>query len=219
MAQPDAPASIQGCALRIARLDAAGATPAGATNMYTTHLFSKLDFNANIDAGQETLIRNACGLLAFSPKDKDQVKRFDLALDLLIPDPEIHELLVGAQLITSGGQSIGYTAPALGVPIADNGVSLEIWSKAIVGNAPAGVRPWFRWAFPRTHWQLTNRTIDANAMTVSFVGFAEENPNWGNGPNNDWPASASPLLRAYGVVRDDALPTVGTGYQATPAQV
>lgn len=167
MAGQDGAASIQACALRVTRLDANGATPAGASNMILTGDMIKLDVKKVFETGEEFNPKNGCGSIAFAYKDRDKFKRLDLSLTYIRPDPELAEMIEGGTLITSAGQTIGYSAPAVGDSGTD-GVCLEVWSKAWVGGAaPKG----------RTFTDAVTTTADATltsgsaSFTASDVGL------------------------------------------------
>lgn len=298
MGQPDTAASIQACALRLARLAADGSTPAGATNGYVTKNFITLTMSPEINEGQDFSEQNACGDEVISARDRPIYRRWNVDLELMVPDPEVGELLCAAPLILSTpasarvlaangtttnaspivssptaafttldlgatltgtgvgvgaviisidsptqatlsvastatanniaftitpiAQSIGLTAPELGTQASDNGVSVELWTKAYIGAGPAPVLPYFRWALTRSYWRFNDREFANARMANKFTGYAIENSNWGNGPWNDW-VEASPstrsLSRAWGYHRTSSLPTPSVGYVAVPTQV
>lgn len=124
--------------------------------------------------------------------------------------------------ITPVAHSIGSTASPLGVQASDNGVSLEVWTKAFDGPGPAAVLPFIKWAFPRTYWRLDTREFTNAKQGQAFVGYAIENSGWGNGPWNDWvepSPSTRTLSRAYGWHRVSSLPSPAIGYTTVPSQV
>lgn len=134
MAGNDCMVSLQVCALRAARLAADGTTPPGATNLYTMDKISKLDISPQFETGDEITVKTGCGAIAAAYKDLDRLKRADVSLTVVTADPEFSELVAGFTLITSGGQSVGAAAPAVGsAPPA--GVSLEAWTKAWLGGS------------------------------------------------------------------------------------
>lgn len=135
----DGAISLQACAIRLARLASDGSTPAGATNSIITNGLIKLEGKTVYEAGAEFTVINGCGNVAHTYKDPDHLKRIDATLTITNPDVELSELMAGMSLITSGGQSVGASAPAVGAapPL---GVSIEVWTKAwIGGGAPPGV--------------------------------------------------------------------------------
>lgn len=208
----DCAASLFVCMMRVARLNADGSPDAGANNLYVTDALIKLTWEPDLEAGQEFLVKNGCGDVAASHKHDDQIKRYNMALDLVSPDPDLTELLVGGTVLDGGN---GYQAPSLG-RTTNPDVSIEAWSKAIVGGDVADTLPWFRWVFPRTRWQKGARNLEEAFMGVPFTGRATENDNWGNGPANDWDDDST---KAYQWLRvdDDDLPDSACGYQTLVA--
>lgn len=101
MAQPDKSAEIKACAIRIAREAADGTTPAGATNGYVAQNLITLTRSPDVDEGTDYSQRNACGGVPFPVKDRPLVKRYNLALTLEHPDPELFELMLSWALILS----------------------------------------------------------------------------------------------------------------------
>lgn len=212
----DKAASIQFCALRIARLDADGAPLVGAGNMYVTHQMGRLSAGVELSAGDDFSEKNGCGVITVSLKDCDRLLRLNLGLSLQTPDPQLHELLVGGEVLMDGADVVGYAPPAVGEEACPDGVSIEAWSKAIVDGHVADTNPYWRWVFPRTFWQLGEKVLENGIMQHPLTGFAEQNANWGNGPNNDWDYTSTKL---YQWARDAAIPAVTAGSVAIPADV
>lgn len=124
--------------------------------------------------------------------------------------------------ITPVAHSIGSQYPSLGVQASDNGVSLELWTKAFDGAGPAAVLPYIKHALTRTYWRVDTKEFTNAKQGQAFTGYAIENAGWGNGPWNDWvnpSPSTRTLDRAYGWHRTSTLPTPAIGYVATPTQV
>lgn len=135
-------------------------------------------------------------------------------------------------------RTIGYEFPALlGVDNPD-GISLEIWQKALVrGTGYQGTTPypyagstspalppsaWFRWGFFRLILKKTDTTIEGKESMASWSGWGIENPMFGLGPALDWTDTADPggvpvnTTRWCNVLMDHKLPTtLGPGYQTT----
>lgn len=88
---------------------------------------------------------------------------------------------------------IGFARRGVGAADPDP-VSVELWTKAIPTGtsgacAVAGTEEWWRWVYPRATFTLGDVTHENGIGLVSLTGFADPNPNWGNGPFNDWPTS------------------------------
>lgn len=215
----DGAATLFAVALRVARLAADGTTPAGASNLYVTETVVRLNFTPEYEEGDEVTKKDGQGRTCLAVKQPDTFKRVTVnSLEICAWDPELVELLSGGAIITDGAATpatIGYAAPAAGTDPTPNGVSVELWTRRYVNNSPAAL-PFARWVFPRLKLKPTDRSLGPDAQEVAFEGIGEENPNWGNGPNNDWTA---PSNRAYQWRAESTSPAGALGYQATPAQV
>ena len=216
MAGTDGAGSVQALRMRIARLDATGATPAGASNMYVTDTIVKLDIKPQFVAGVEVEEQNGSGALCLTYQAQPTFKRVDLTLTICNMDEELEELLGGGSVLTQTGNTIGYAMPAVGAMPMANGISLEFWSLAIINGAPAATNPYRWWALPRIYLARSDATYDNKGHLPVFTGYGIENPSWGNGPNNDWLLSSA---RALQRIRTGTIPASAVGYQATPVQV
>ena len=210
MANIDCAASLQLCALRVARLEPDGVPDPGAGNVYTTDALILLTPTAVYTEGDDLEQKNGCGSVCISFKDCDRFKRVDAELQLCAPDPELHELLLGGDLITSGANTIGFAMPEVGGTTCPNGVSIEAWTKAWDGDAQATDMPYWRFVMPRTYWKLGARNLENAFMTNPLTGFGVQNPNFFDGPANDVP-DTDISHRALYWFRDDSLPTVDCG--------
>lgn len=218
MAAPDTAGRIQALILRVARLAADGTTPAGQTNMYVTDALIKVDYTPEYDTGTEVVKKNGGGGLCIAYKIPDTLKRYNVSLEICSPDPELEELLAGGRIFQTTGATpitVGGAPGAVGVDAVPNGVSIEAFSRAVVGNRVATTYPFFWDVLPRVYLKRDVRNIDENGGPISFSGFATENPLWGNGPQNDW---LYPSDRCVQTQRISSIPTTALGYQATPVQ-
>lgn len=186
MADPSCGASVQACALRIATLEQDGVPIPGAAMAYVTDEFTKLTATPNLVKGADLEMINACGVLNNAYKQRDMLKRYDLALDMIFLSADFEGLLVGNEVFTLAGSSVGGAVPPFGSYGAPYGTSLELWSKHIVNGDFDPVWPYIQWIFPRTYWSVAPETYDNNPMARSFMGYTSQNPNYFNGPFNDW---------------------------------
>lgn len=211
----DGAATLYAVAMRVARLDAMGNTPAGPMNAYTTNTVVSLSIAPEFEDGDEVTQKNGQGLVCISVKAPDTLKRLTVGLQICAFDPELTELLSGGSIITDGGatpQTIGYAYERVGADSTPNGVSIELWTKRYVNSAPVGFA---RWVFPRVYLRKSDRAFGTDIQENSFEGFAIENPNWGNGPFNDYSGPSSSTAQW---VQSNTAPTGATGYSATPTQ-
>lgn len=106
--------------------------------------------------------------------------------------------------------AIGYRAPETGVVANPNGVSLEFWSRAIIGSANAQSLPFIHWVLPLCRltpagtWSISGTA----AMVPEFEGTASQSEGWDDGPLNDW---LFPSDRVWQFAREAALPDFSVG--------
>lgn len=212
MAEPTCGGSVQCCAMRVATLELDGVPLPGASNLYVTDALSKLTITPVTTKGVDLEIVNACNAPEIIYKDMDRFKRYDLALDLIYTDPELENMLTGTELFNSGGLNIGTSGPATAAYAGYfPGLSMELWSKHITNGGQDPVYPWIQWVFPRSFWMQAAVTLDGNAMARSYTGYTNANPNYYNGPANDWsfPSDTQMMYRFT-----KTIPTVACGAQA-----
>lgn len=202
------------CRLRIARLDASGVPEPGAKNLYVTDSQISLTLGLEISEGDDFEVKNGCGDICFSFKDRDQIKGLNLELAVCTADPELTELLTGGDLLTSGGDTVGYALGSVGSVGNENGVSVEAWTKNISGSSLDADYPYVRWVFPKTFWTHSDRTFENGPITHSYTGEGQENVNWFDGPANDWDYTSDRLFQYAG---DTTLPTAACGAQTLVA--
>jgi hypothetical protein len=205
-------ASLQCVAIRVTELDAGGKALPGNV-MYVTDNLVKIDFNPEMESGQEINTKNAAGNLCVVYQSPDLMKRLNLSVEVCVPDPELEVLLSGGDLFLEGTEVQGFSYPPLMVDSNPNGVSIEAWTRYVVDGYQPAEQPYMWWTFPKAKLGKGNRTIDVNAMGNVYDGFAIENPEWDNGPMGDW---LWPSDRVVQVCFTDTVPTVQCGAQEVP---
>lgn len=213
-------ASIQLCAIRTARLTEAGAPDTGATNGYVSDAMVKLQVGVELEEGADVTQKNGCGSLVAAIKEPDLIKRVSLQLDLSRLDAELKWVLLGGDVITSGGNTVGYqSATSSDEPPA---VCFEAWSKAWDGTQQAVSSlstpnsSYVHWVFPFTRWAQGQFTMEReNFLVDPLTADGTENTEITvNGPFDDWPAAITSLggiTSFYGWWFDDDLPTAACG--------
>jgi hypothetical protein len=212
MAELNCGGSVQCCAIRLAVLEQDGVPLPGPANLYATDAVTSFKATPVTTKGADMEILNACGAPAIIYKDMDRFKRYDLTLDLIYLDAELQYILSNGELFVSGGYTVGIAVPATADYAGSiNGVSLELWSKHIVNGDLDVTWPYVRWVFPRAKFMPADTTLDNNAAPMSYTGYTSQNPNWYNGPANDWPFSSDRQgMWAY----TKTLPAIVCGAQA-----
>jgi len=100
MATQDYAASVQGAAIRVTRLDAAGNMLTGDLDSYTTSAFIRMSFTPEYEDGEEITEKAANGTVCVSYKAPDVLKRVTMELAICEPDPELTALLAGGVLLS-----------------------------------------------------------------------------------------------------------------------
>ena len=199
------------CALRVARLQDDGVPLPGADNLYVSDALAELTVTAVYTDGEEIEENNACGATLVSYRAPDTFKRLDFTLNLVIPDPELSEMLSqNSEAITASGGRVGYGYPSIGQLPSLGGVSLEFWSKQIDDGTQDADFPWAWWVMPRArNLRVGDRTFGSGAVPTSFAGQAYENENWFDGPLNDWPSTSDRVLQW---IPSATIPEAACGY-------
>jgi hypothetical protein len=97
---------------------------------------------------------------------------------------------------TAGPGEVGYQEPALGIVGNPNGISIELWSKAIIAGFQTSTLPYYRWVLPRVTGMHTTQRDIANTNTQTVMeGQGYGNPNWGSGPFGDWQFDSSKVFQ------------------------
>jgi len=202
----DHAASVQGVALRVCKLGADGRPLVGPKTSIVTNAFMRFGFTPEYTAGEEIEEKGADGNVCIYYQAPDVLKRVTFSLAICNPSPELHEMLIGGNILlpATGTDAIGYAAPATGIDSTPNGVAFEIFSRAIVQGKPAAENPYWRWVFPYAKMKLTgDRVLENGAMANEFEGWGVGNVNYGRGAAGDWPYQTD---RAYQFARSALAP-------------
>jgi hypothetical protein len=205
-------------------LTAACAPAVGATNGVATSAIVRLASSPQYDTGQEYLLKNGCGDIVAYSREQNRLKEVAITLELATKDFELIELLTGGSLIVdSTGNNIGIARRGVG-KVESAYVSLEIWTTTIDANGPcqdATTDPgYYRVIFPRATFTLGDSTFENGVAMVTLTGFGTNNPQWGNGPWNDYPGTTvlDPKTPEAIVLDATGPPTLTNGYIAVPTQ-
>lgn len=209
MAETDCRGQVNGCAIRVARLDTNGVPLPGAENLYVSDALVSLAWTSVYTDGNEIDESNACGATSVYFKAPDTFKRGDVEITLVTPDPFLSEMLSGGDVLTSGAIPKGFAAPPLG-PITGAGVSVELWSIRVDDGDMDPSYPYAHWVYPKIkNLRLGDHTHESGALKPVFSGQAYENINWYDGPVGDWPATSD---RVYQWLPAASLPTPSCAY-------
>jgi len=196
----DYAASVQGVAIRVTRLDGTGALLTTAGNSYTTTAFIRTSFTPEYEAGDEVTEKAADGTVCVTFKAPDTLKRVTMEIAICDPDPELTQLLSGGVLLAghpdaappvSDGSAteiaMGWASAQVGEDPSENGVAVEVWSRAIQNGKPAAVNPYFQWVFPYVKTRLSgDRVVENGLLATTFEGYGLGNVYFGEGIDGRW---------------------------------
>ena len=149
MADIDCRPQIQACAIRVARLDSNGVPSPGADNLYVSDALVSLGVSPVYTDGDEIEDKTACGAVGVNFRGDDSLKRADVSIQIITPDPYLSEMLSGGKVLDpGGGAAVGWAAPPIGT-ITGNGVSIEVWTRRIDDGDLDLNYPYGWWVYPK----------------------------------------------------------------------
>lgn len=213
---------LKSCLARFVRLDSCGSIVVGPKSLLTTKGYISVAATAQIEDGEEFIVKNACGELCINEKDCDQFKRYDLELQLCQVDPELLELISGARLLVDGaGVSRGF---AHGENNLCENFSLELWTKITPSDCSGSDPEWYWFAFPWvTNGVMTDVTFENGPLTLTVTASTHgAGEGWGRGLGPDCilpeasPAETTDHLLAYLTTVQPPAPACGLAAVAAP---
>jgi hypothetical protein len=216
----DKAGSIFALGVRVCKLDASGAPLVGPSNAYTSDSLVKIELGLEYEDVKEVTQLNGQGVACVNYQAPYTLKRGTVSgFQICQPDPALLQFLIGGDVVldTDGTTIIGYRAPQVGIEENPNGVSVEAWSRGVIGSAYATSLPFLHWVIPRAYfvpsgtWALAS---DA-AMLPELEGWCQQDPAWGTGPENDF---TGPSDRVWQYLREAAVPDLDAGYVDVVAQ-
>jgi hypothetical protein len=177
---------IKSCLARFIRLDECGSIVVGPSSVLTTKGYISVTATAQLETGEEFILKNACGELCVNEKDADQFKRYDLEMEFCQVDPELLELISGARLLVDGGGTSRGFAHGEN-PLTEN-FSLELWTKVTPSVCGAGEgAEWYWFAFPWvTNGVLNDVTFENGPITLTVTASSHgAGSDWGRGLGPD----------------------------------
>lgn len=212
-------ASVQGAAIRVTRLNAAGNLLTGVHDSYTMSAFMRVTFTPEYEEGDEITEKGADGSVCVTYKAADTLKRLTMEIAICEPDPEFSAIASGGVLLTrqstpgnpSTAKSVGWATNIVGEN-AGNSVAVEVWSYAVENGKRAGVNPYYHWVFPHvTLRQSGDRVIENGLLANTFSGEGLGNIQFAEGPDGrwEWPTVTD---RPYAYARDDWAPIGYSGF-------
>lgn len=113
----------------------------------------------------------------------------------------------GVDLTGGPGNAVGQQAHILGEVPNPYGVGLEFWMESIVEGAQAGDYPFIWFVMPRcANFVVGPRDATNAEMASTYTGNGFANPNFGAGPNGDFPFDTTQIFQWTGC-GEDVVPT------------
>jgi hypothetical protein len=105
------------------------------------------------------------------------------------------------------GNNVGFQLSAMGLVGNPDGVAIEMWQRRIINGVQASDYPYWWHVWPKVaNLHVMARDFTNANLANMYEGDAFENPNFGSGPNGDWPFDST---KAYqrAVCGADVVPT------------
>lgn len=178
---------VQAFRMRLCKLDTNGVPTPAAGKMYVSNSLVLATFTPSYIDGTEIRDVNGEGVVCVEYTGDDSFLGYDVNIQVCTPDPYIMDFLGGCSILTPANGILGWAAPSTG-PIAPTPVSVELWSKRVDEGALASDGfPYYWTVAPRLRkLRLGPLNYGNQSNQPTFLGVARENPNWYNGPLNDW---------------------------------
>lgn len=211
----DGAGSLFALGMRVTKLNPDGSPMVGDRTSYVTDSLIQAQLGLEYEDGDEIVQKNGSGVICLTYKAPDSLKRGTIsALQVCTPDPNILSFMTGGRVLQRGDREVGYGAPEVGSDPNPDGFSLEMWTRAVIDGAYAG---YFWWVVPRANVRPTDSwTLSgSDPLVPEFEGSSTQNPNWLDGPNNDW---EFPSDRVWQFVETSTLPDLTPGFHPVLAQ-
>lgn len=216
------------CGIRTARLDQSCQVVPGINNAVAQRCVVTFTASPEREDGTEYVCKDGCGIVCWTIKDCDKEKRMNLDVELCVRDLDQIEIMTGAHLVLDAdGNTIGLERQGPN-GVCTNGATLELWAKVATGSGAcppstptqATTPGWWRYSYGRSFMLMGDTTMEDGVYQISMTGYAEVNPQFGNGPFNDYPGAAPMGEDSLESIVLDAAgpPTAQCGYIETPLQ-
>lgn len=172
-------ASIKARRIRTTAVDSCGApiTGVGSCTIVTSG-FVSVALSAQVEDGEEFLVKNAWGELCINEKDDSRVKRWDGTIEFCEVDPQLLSLLSGGRTFLDGSDvAIGGT---FGEQVGQD-FALELWTKIAGGACGAGGESWIYWVIPHLKGGTIGDLTFENgplSMTINGVSTMPAGVDW-----------------------------------------
>lgn len=176
---------IRGRRMRATRVDTLGRPVPGPGSTIVTSGFVSVAMSAQVEAGNETTVRNAGGEICVAEKGADQLKWLDVSMVFCQVDPDLVAMInpTWTKLLDYQGQTIGWEESRQ--YSVDTGISLEVWSdvSGYTSTDPMADGAWVYYLLPYVvGGTLGDFTVEDAAISFTLTGRTKAGSQWGKGP-------------------------------------
>jgi hypothetical protein len=188
--------SLKGRRMRITRLDECGVPVVGACTTVVTSGFITVDFQAEIESGEDYQQKNANGDLEIDEKDPDRIRWINTSISMCEVDPDVLNITANSSLITDAAGTDTIGAGFGGTPNTE-AFAIEVWTKQAGRDCVGGTPEYGYFVVPFITGGIIDGgfTIENGVLTVGIKGEGQKaTSDWGVGPYGD-----NPLLQTTGL--------------------
>lgn len=182
------PAFVRGCRMRVTKLDTCGRPVAGAANKVVTAGFIELNLSAQVEEGEEILVRNACGQICVNDPGCPELSHYEVELQLCNVDFDLVTLMMptARRIVNRAGETIGF---ADGTTVScDAGVAIEIWTNVFSDAGCAAGQTSQDYGYILLPWVVNaiSGDLDITNDHIPFTinAITKKGAGWGIGPYN-----------------------------------
>lgn len=175
---------IQGTRARIVRLDECGIPVETDRSLVVTDGFVQVQVTQDYLDGTEYELQNAAGEFCVNERSPDQFRRAEVQIQFCAVDPDVVEIVTGAEIVTTGTPSPTGTGFWVTEGTLDARFSLEVWQNSAGEECIDGDPNFVYWAFPHlSAGRFNDFTIEDDVLEWSLTGHTRRAaPAWGTGP-------------------------------------
>lgn len=187
--------------IRVASLDSDCTVTGGSCGGFITTALTSVNPEPDIEEGTVFEPKTAGGVIFYTFRRPDLVKRVNITAEMIGLDPEQEYIMFGGTKIIGDAGSVS-PSDVIGYALPDysdtpyNGVYFEVIRQQIAKGAGDCVDSSGAWApyvghiFGKCKFTKGGTTMEDAPGSVSVTGFGVSNPNLYDGPWNDWPGGA-----------------------------
>lgn len=203
--------SIKGKVVRLTRLDSCGEVVEGSCSSLVSECFVSVTIGAEVEAGDEFLVKNAWGDFCINDKDSDRFKWANVTINFAELNPDALDMIADATPVISSGDAIGATFGTTG---NETSFALEVWTKRTGQDCAPGDQEWgyFVVPFVKNGRIDGDITIENAAATLTVVGQGFAAPaTWDETPYDENPfVEPFPAGELFGMVVTTVQPPADT---------